>query len=94
MRRDGRVDANQAEIVKKLREMGASVLILSPMGKGIPDLLIGWQGKNYLAEVKNLEGRGIKLTPDEQLFFTHWRGQAEIVTCCEDVPSLLEGKEP
>jgi len=91
MRRDGRVDANQSDIVKKLRELGASVLILSPLGNGCPDLLIGWKDTvNLLVEVKNLEGRGAKLTPDEQLFFNHWRGPVEVVTCFEDILALLE----
>ena len=69
--------------------MGASVVILSSVGAGCPDILCGFAGKNYLFEIKNLEGRGAKLTPDEALFFNHWKGQAEVVTCFEDVLSLL-----
>ena len=88
-----RADINQAEIVKRLRQAGASVVILSSLGSGIPDLLIGWHGRNYLAEVKNLEGRGTKLTPDEMLFFNQWQGQVELITCFSDALSLLESIE-
>ena len=89
-----RADINQADIVKRLRQAGASVVVLSSLGSGIPDLLIGWHGRNYLAEVKNLEGRGTKLTPDETLFFNQWQGQVDLVTCVEDVLSLLDAIEP
>jgi hypothetical protein len=47
-------DANQAEIVKSLRTVGCSVeIITSPIGRaGIPDLLVGFKGINYLLEIK------------------------------------------
>jgi len=64
-----RVDVNQAAIVRALRESGASVAVLSSVGRGLPDLLVGFQGVNFLLEVKNLEGRGARLTPAERDFF-------------------------
>ena len=40
-----RTDANQAEIVKTLRQAGADVYDLSKVGKGIPDLLVTLMAK-------------------------------------------------
>jgi hypothetical protein len=31
--------------------------ILFCMGGGVPDLLVGWRGANYLVEIKNPSGR-------------------------------------
>ena len=47
MRRAARVDRNQAEIVVALRAGGASVQPLHAVGKGVPDLLVGWRGKIF-----------------------------------------------
>ena len=86
MRKRGRVDDNHSSIVKRLRVHGASVVSLANLGKGVPDLLIGFKGLNLLAEVKdgNKPPSGRKLTPDEQEFATAWRG---------DAPRLLEREE-
>jgi hypothetical protein len=58
-------DANQAEIVKALRAVGCSVeIITSPIGRaGIPDLLVGFKGVNYLIEIKV---PGTKGTPPDK----------------------------
>ncbi len=81
MRRAARVDRNQAEIVRVLRAIGASVQHLHSVGKGCPDLLVGYQGINYLFEIKDgTKPRSQrKLTPDEVEFFMSWRGRAYIV---------------
>jgi len=47
-----RVDENQKVIVKSLRDAGAIVHDLSGVGKGIPDLLVGYAGKTALVEIK------------------------------------------
>lgn len=62
-----KTDANQPELVKVWRDMGATVLDLSGVGKGIADVLVGWRGKWTPVEIKNLEGRGRKLTPAQIL---------------------------
>lgn len=71
-----RTDQNQAEIVQALRSVGATVQSLHTVGKGCPDLLVGYRGKNYLMEVKTRVGR---LTKDEQDWFTNWGGVVEVV---------------
>ena len=81
-----RIDENQKEIVKTFRELGASVLILSSVGKGCPDILVGItdvQGRkhNILVEIK--DGSKCpskrKLTEDEQKFFDNWKGKVVII---------------
>lgn len=84
-----RVDKNQADIVNALRAVGASVAVLSAVGRGVPDLLVGFRGVNYLLEVKNLDGRGDALTPAEVEFFETWRGHVCKVTDALQALSLL-----
>ena len=71
-----KVDANQAQIVEALRAAGASVTDLSRFGQGVPDLLIGYNGVNYLQEVKGEDG---ELTPAEERWFARWNGSVQIV---------------
>lgn len=72
-----RADRNQAEIVAALRDAGATVQHLHTLGRGCPDILVGYRGVNYLLEIK--AGRG-KATPDEAAWLQAWRGRAAIVS--------------
>ena len=69
-----RVDANQAEIVAALRDIGARVLDLHEVGKGCPDLLVEYRRALWLIEVKDGEKPPSKrrLTPAEEKFFLEW----------------------
>jgi hypothetical protein len=89
-----RIDANQREIVAACRACGATVLILSNVGKGCPDLLIGYHGVNYLVEIKDgsKPPSQQKLTPAERLFFDSWRGKAFIIRTVNDAIRLLKGE--
>jgi len=49
----GRLDKNQNQIVEALRSIGASVLSLADLGRGVPDLLVSYNNVLYLLEVKN-----------------------------------------
>ena len=71
-----KTDSNQADIVKALRKAGCSVQSLHDVGRGVPDLLVGRNGVNYLLEVKSEDG---KLTPVQDIWHKKWRGQALIV---------------
>jgi len=81
MRKYGRTDANQAEIVKALRKAGASVVSLAACGSGIPDLLVGFRQKTYLLECK--DGKqppsARELTEDQRVFHAGWYGGPLIV---------------
>jgi hypothetical protein len=71
-----KIDVNQPEIVDALRKAGASVESLARLGKKIPDLLVGFRGKNYLLEVKQ-PGKG--LSEGQAEWAAVWRGQSEKV---------------
>lgn len=76
MRRAARVDRNQNEIVTALRKVGASVQHLHNVGRGCPDIAVGFRGATYLLEVKTDDGT---LTNAEAIWHAHWRGQVDIV---------------
>lgn len=87
MRRRGRVDGNQSEIVKALIDIGASVVSLAPMGCGIPDLLVGFRKHNYLFEIKINDKA--KLTPDEAKWHDKWFGQVNCVTTIDEILKII-----
>ena len=76
--RRGRIDDNQQAIVNILRTTGATVVLLSGVGKGVPDLLVGFRGVTLLMEIK--DGKkppsDRKLTTEQQKWHAEWRGGA------------------
>jgi Holliday junction resolvase len=76
MRRAAKIDANQTQVVEALRAAGATVQSLAAVGQGVPDLLVGFQGKTLLMEVK--DGRKPpsqrQLTEDQLKWHGAWRG--------------------
>jgi len=88
----GRVDGNQKQVVQNLRKCGYSVLILSNVGKGCPDLLVGHNGLNLLVELKDPDQPPSKrvLTTDEVKFFETWRGKAIVAENLEDIIKEIE----
>lgn len=87
MRLRARVDANQATIVAALRAAGRSVLVLSSIGRGCPDILVGWgRDRAVLMEIKNGDKppSARKLTPDEETFRAQWRGPYAVVESVAD----------
>jgi hypothetical protein len=74
--RAAKIDANHEQVVSALRAAGASVQSLAGVGKGVPDLLVGFQGKTLLMEVK--DGRKTpsarRLTEDQLKWHGVWRG--------------------
>ena len=81
MKTAARVDANQPAIVAALRNVGATVQPLHMVGKGCPDLLVGYRGVNYLLEVKDgsQPPSRRRLTADELNWHGYWGGQVAIV---------------
>jgi len=79
--RAAKIDANQTAIVKALRDMGASVQILSAVGQGCPDLLVGYRGVNSMLECKDGDKKpsARKLTPDQVKWHAEWKGSVTIV---------------
>jgi hypothetical protein len=81
MRIHGKIDKNQHDVVLALRKAGAKVLILSDLGKGCPDLAVGFRGNLILMEVK---AKGGRLTPDELFFYDNWCEYMVVVYSVED----------
>jgi Holliday junction resolvase len=79
-------DSIEPEIVAALERAGCSVWNLN--GKGVPDLLVGRAGKNYLLEVKDpLTGR---LTQDQIYWHRTWRGKVHIVRSVDEALRAVE----
>lgn len=87
MRRACKVDVTQAGIVKALREAGATVQDLSAVGRGVPDLLVGYNEVNYLIECKSPGG---KLTPAQREWHTAWNGTIRIVYTPEEALRIIK----
>lgn len=83
------VDANQAEIVAALKERHVSVLNLSRVGGGCPDLLVGWRGRSVLVEIKDPSKppSARKLQKSQETFAAEWRG--DLVVRCETLDEVL-----
>lgn len=86
MSRARRVDANQTEIVRALRDVGASVQPLHAVGQGCPDLAVGYRGLNHFLEVKDgtRPPSERRLTRDERVWHEEWRGQVVVVNSVEE----------
>ena len=91
MRRAARIDDNHREVVEALRQHGCSVLDLASVGKGCPDLLVGYNGVNYLMEVKDgsKPPSRRKLTNDQQVWHCNWTGQAVVVQSAEQAVDYI-----
>lgn len=90
-RRAARRDDNEPEIVSALVAVGASVTLVSI--DGVPDLLVGFQGRTYQLEVKHLSATGKTvrrtsggrrpdergLTQDQQDWWAAWRGTPPVI---------------
>jgi len=82
-----RTDDNQTSIVKALRDAGASVQSLASIGRGCPDLLVGYAGKTHLIEVKARTG---KLTVQESDWALWWNGaEVRIVRSVEQALEVI-----
>ena len=90
MKRAAKVDRNQAEIVTVLRQMGASVLSLHRVGQGCPDLLVGYRGHTYLAEIKNGSLMGWRLTPAQREFHELWNAPIAILDSVETAAGWIK----
>lgn len=88
MRRADKPDANQGEIVKALRKIGAQVEII---GRPV-DLLVCCRGRTFLIEVKNLDGRD-RPTKDQVEFMVAWPGELHVVHSPDEAVAKAIGPE-
>lgn len=94
MRLRAKVDANHAQIVRALRQIGCSVQSLAQLGKGVPDLLVARNGSMWLMEIKdgNKPPSGRKLTEDETSWCARWRAPVYIVESVDDALLIAENR--
>lgn len=85
--RNAKSDANQPEIVAALRKAGATVQVLSAVGKGVPDLLVGYKNLNTLLELKVSGG---KLTPQQKIWHGSWLGDVHVVYSAEEAVRVIK----
>jgi len=91
LRKHGKIDDNQHEIIAALRKIGCSVISLANVGGGCPDILVGCRGINYLIEIKDSAKVPSKqrLTPDQVEFHRKWDGQINICTTVDEAIALV-----
>jgi len=77
--------------VAALRAAGCTVEVLSDVGRGVPDLLVGIRGRNLLVEVKDgsLPPSRRRLTDDELAWHARWRGAVVVVHDVHEAIAIL-----
>lgn len=78
-------DANEGQIVKDLRNFGASVLIINEW-----DLVVGYEGVSHLMEVKN-PLQDWNVTPSQRRIINSWVGSPlHIVTNSDQAINIIK----
>jgi Holliday junction resolvase len=72
MYRPRRVDENQKTIIHTFIALGASVIDLSAVGRGCPDISIGYNKQTVFVEIKSSEKA--KYTEAQVKFMQNWKG--------------------
>ena len=82
-----RTDSNHTLILDAFRQMGCSVADLRLVGKGCPDAIIGYRGRDRFVEVKPI---GKKPNSTQEAFYSAWKGARPVVVrTVEDVAALV-----
>ena len=76
-----RTDSNHAEICRALRKAGCSIVDLSAVGRGCPDIAVGRMGKTFMLEIKSERG---KLNKRQYRFADEWRGHLAVVRSVDE----------
>lgn len=87
-----KVDRNHPEIVDALRKAGATVQSLHTIGHGCPDIVVGFQGRNILMEIKDGLRRPSEraLNAEELKWHEFWHGQVVTVDSKEAAIAALK----
>ena len=80
-RKRSRRDKNQIEIIKAIRALGVTVWETHALGQGSPDIVCGYDRKNFLFEIKDARG---KMNRRELLWHAEWRGHVWVVRSWQD----------
>tara|TARA_R110002051_G_scaffold154782_1_gene226938 strand:- start:3355 stop:3657 length:303 start_codon:yes stop_codon:yes gene_type:complete len=88
-----RVDGNHKEVVEGLRASlpECTVFDASGAGRGFPDLVVGFKGRNWLFEVKNLNmvPSRRRLTAAQVGMHSNWQGQVAIIHSAADILAVM-----
>lgn len=84
--RAAKVDGNHAQIVRSLRQAGASVQSMARLGQGAPDLLVGFQGQNWVMEVKAEKGL---VRAFQAAWMSNWRGHVVVVRSVDEALAAI-----
>jgi len=85
-------DGSQDAIVAALKSAGATVQDLSRIATpGVPDLLVGYLGRNYLIECKPGDGtkQQQRLRPSQQEWHAKWGGQVAVCYNAEQALAII-----
>jgi Holliday junction resolvase len=87
-----RVDSNQPEVVKYLREKGVIVKHTHMVGSGFCDIVCGYKGKNFLFEIKDGDKptSAKQLTAAEKIFHFEWKGQIDVIESGEQAWDIIQ----
>jgi hypothetical protein len=91
-----KTDSNHKEILDQCRQIPQlSAFSTHIIGKGFPDIVIGYNGLNYLFEIKDgtKTKSARKLTTHESSFFCNWKGQVNIIHNIDDILEVLQIKK-
>jgi hypothetical protein len=76
-------DTNHTAIVQALKDAGCTVLDLSAVGGGCPDILVGYRGRMFLLEIKyertDKKGSDHPVTANQRKWHETWRGPTPVV---------------
>lgn len=91
--RAAKIDANHEAVVTVLRAAGASVQSLAGVGKGVPDLLVGYKGQTLLMEIKDgFKAPSARLLNKDQLrWHGSWKGGSLAVVDSPDAALRILG---
>jgi len=84
--RHGRRDLNHAPICKALTTLPITVCDLGDVGGGVPDIIVGYQGKNYFFEIKSEKGT---LRESQVKWHSLWRGQVNTIYSLKEILDIL-----
>lgn len=90
-------DACQPAIEDALLRMGASIIDLSPLGGGVPDLLVWFRGEMHLIECKDQEKirrQNRALTDAQESWWHRWPGVVHLCSTPEEAFNALVRGNP
>ena len=95
MRRAAKVDGNHRAILCGLNRCPhVTARSLAAVGDGMPDIIAGYLGRNYLFEIKDpaQPPSKRKLTPRQEMFHRWWAGDVRTVETLDECLEIMRVK--